>query len=75
MTIAAPAECPAAMTGLTPTFFRSSPSARAISGIDMRWGGLGRVNPWPGRSGATTVNREASKGSNPRQEWVAAPVP
>ena len=74
--MAAPAECPTATHGphverVEQPAQRRAP-CRAATALAAR--GIS-VKPWPGRSGATTVNCSASSGARSRQEWVAAPVP
>ena len=73
--IAAPAEWPTTTCGAMSRLFSNPPTACAIAGIASPPGGRPVVKPWPGRSGAITVNRSASSGRSARQLCVAAPVP
>ena len=77
--MAAPAEWPTTSTGLAFNTISKLPIALAIPGSDIcsiaaSAGGM-LVKAWPGRSSDSTLKCGVSKGTNPRQVCVDAPVP
>ena len=72
---APPAEWPTIAVGVSCIDRSSTVSDAAIPRSESCATVAHSVKPWPGKSGATTVQCAASRGAISRQVWVAAPDP